>query len=88
MKILQIVPSISLIYGGPSQMVLGLAPALARQDVKVTILTTDSNGDTGQKPLDVTLNSPIKQDDYEIIYFKCSPFRRYKFSLDLLKWLN
>ncbi|WP_414623981.1 hormogonium polysaccharide biosynthesis glycosyltransferase HpsP [Calothrix sp. CCY 0018] len=88
MKILQIVPSISLIYGGPSQMVLGLAPALARQGVKVTILTTDSNGDTGQKPLDVPLNSPIEQDGYEIIYFKCSPFRRYKFSVDLLKWLN
>ncbi|MEO1428331.1 MAG: hormogonium polysaccharide biosynthesis glycosyltransferase HpsP, partial [Cyanobacteria bacterium J06633_8] len=78
----------SLIYGGPSQMVLGLAPALARQGVKVTILTTDSNGDTGQKPLDVMLNSPIEQDGYEIIYFKCSPFRRYKFSVDLLKWLK
>ncbi|MEL7242259.1 MAG: hormogonium polysaccharide biosynthesis glycosyltransferase HpsP [Cyanobacteria bacterium J06573_2] len=88
MKILQIVPSISLIYGGPSQMVLGLAPALARQGVKVTVLTTDSNGDTGQKPLDVRLNSPVEQDGYEIIYFKCSPFRRYKFSVDLLKWLN
>ncbi len=88
MKILQIVPSISLIYGGPSQMVLGLAPALARQGVKITVLTTDSNGDTGQKPLDVPLNSPIEQDGYEIIYFKCSPFRRYKFSIDLLKWLN
>ncbi|MEB3217835.1 MAG: hormogonium polysaccharide biosynthesis glycosyltransferase HpsP [Nostocales cyanobacterium 94392] len=88
MKILQIVPSISLIYGGPSQMVLGLAPALAKQGVKVTILTTDSNGDTGQKPLDVPLNSLIEQDGYEIIYFKCSPFRRYKFSIDLLKWLN
>ncbi|MGB3636625.1 MAG: hormogonium polysaccharide biosynthesis glycosyltransferase HpsP [Rivularia sp. (in: cyanobacteria)] len=88
MKVLQIVPSISLIYGGPSQMVLGLAPALARQGVKVTILTTDTNGDTGQKPLDVTLNSPLEQDGYEIIYFKCSPFRRYKFSVDLLKWLN
>lgn len=88
MKILQIVPSISLIYGGPSQMVLGLAPALARQGLKVTVLTTDSNGDTGQKPLDVPLNSPIEQDGYEIIYFKCSPFRRYKFSIDLLKWLN
>lgn len=88
MRILQIVPSISLIYGGPSQMVLGLAPALARQGVKVTVLTTDSNGDTGQKPLDVPLNSPIEQDGYEIIYFKCSPFRRYKFSVDLLKWLN
>ena len=88
MRILQIVPSISLIYGGPSQMVLGLAPALARQGVKITVLTTDSNGDTGQKPLDVPLNSPIEQDGYEIIYFKCSPFRRYKFSIDLLKWLN
>lgn len=88
MRILQIVPSISLIYGGPSQMVLGLAPALARAGVEVTILTTDSNGDFGQKPLDVPLNQPIKQDGYEIIYFRCSPFRRYKFSLDLLNWLK
>ncbi|MBH8574632.1 glycosyltransferase [Nostocaceae cyanobacterium CENA369] len=88
MKILQIVPSISLIYGGPSQMLLGLAPALAKEDVEVTILTTDSNGDSGQQPLDVPLNRPIKQDGYEIIYFRCAPFRRYKFSLDLLKWLK
>ncbi|MCC5637846.1 hormogonium polysaccharide biosynthesis glycosyltransferase HpsP [Nostoc sp. CHAB 5844] len=88
MRILQIVPSISLIYGGPSQMVLGLAPALAKEGVEVTILTTDSNGDTGQKPLDVPLNRPMKQDGYEIIYFRCAPFRRYKFSLDLLKWLK
>ncbi|GBE91594.1 hormogonium polysaccharide biosynthesis glycosyltransferase HpsP [Nostoc cycadae] len=88
MRILQIVPSISLIYGGPSQMVLGLAPALAKEGIKVTILTTDSNGDAGQKPLDVPLNRPIQQDGYEIIYFRCAPFRRYKFSLDLLKWLK
>ena len=88
MKILQIVPSISLIYGGPSQMVLGLAPALVREGAKVTIITTDSNGDNGQIPLDVPLNRPIKQDGYEIIYFRCAPFRRYKFSLDLLNWLK
>ncbi|MEM9273355.1 MAG: hormogonium polysaccharide biosynthesis glycosyltransferase HpsP [Cyanobacteria bacterium P01_F01_bin.143] len=88
MRILQIVPSISLIYGGPSQMILGLAPALADRGIKVTVLTTDSNGDTGQKPMEVPLNSPIEQNGYEIIYFKCSPFRRYKFSIDLLKWLN
>ncbi|WP_071191405.1 hormogonium polysaccharide biosynthesis glycosyltransferase HpsP [Trichormus sp. NMC-1] len=87
MKILHIVPSISLIYGGPSQMVLGLAPALAASGEEVTIITTDSNGDSGQKALDVPLNRPIKQDGYEIIYFRCAPFRRYKFSLDLLKWL-
>ncbi len=88
MRILQIVPSISLIYGGPSQMVLGLAPALARQGVEVTVLTTDSNGDIDQKPLDVPLNRPVEQDGYQIIYFRCAPFRRYKFSVDLLKWLN
>ncbi len=88
MRILQIVPSISLIYGGPSQMVLGLAPALVKEGVEVTVLTTDSNGDIGQKPLDVALNCHVKQDGYEIIYFHCAPFRRYKFSLDLLKWLK
>jgi len=88
MRILQIVPSISLIYGGPSQMVLGLAPALVRQGVEVTVITTNSNGDTGQEPLNVPLNIPIEQEGYKIVYFRCSPFRRYKFSLDLLQWLN
>jgi glycosyltransferase involved in cell wall biosynthesis len=87
MKILQIVPSISLIYGGPSQMALSLSRSLAAAGVKITLLTTNSNGDIGQAPLDVTLGVPIAQDGYEIIYFPCSPFRRYKFSLGLLQWL-
>ncbi|VEP11465.1 Glycosyl transferase group 1 [Hyella patelloides LEGE 07179] len=88
MKILQIVPSISLVYGGPSQMVLGLSEALANQGIEVTLVTTNSNGDAGQPPLDVPLGKPIKQHGYEIIYFPCSPFKRYKFSLDLLQWLS
>lgn len=88
MKILQIVPSVSLVYGGPSQMVLGLSKALAEAGVEVTLITTNSNGDQGQLPLDVPLETPIKQNGYEIIYFKCSPFRRYKFSLELLQWLR
>lgn len=87
MKILQVVPSISLIYGGPSQMVLGLSAALARQGVEVTIVTTDSNGDVGQPPLDVPLGQPVSQDGYQIYYFRCFPFRRYKFSLGLCQWL-
>ena len=88
MRILQIIPSISLVYGGPSQMVLGLAPALAREGIKVTVITTNSNGDRGQKPLDVPLNFPIQKDGSEIIYFRCHPFRSYKFSLDLFQCLN
>ncbi|NJN57533.1 MAG: glycosyltransferase [Leptolyngbyaceae cyanobacterium SL_5_9] len=87
MRILQIVPSISLVYGGPSQMVLGLSKALAAEGVEVTVLTTDSNGDVGQPPLDVPLDRPIDQEGYQIRYFRCSPFRRYKFSLGLLRWL-
>ncbi len=87
MKILQIVPSVSLIYGGPSQMVLGLSEALATEKIDVTLITTNSNGDTGQEPLDVPLEKEIAQDGYKIIYFPCSPFRRYKFSLPLLQWL-
>jgi glycosyltransferase involved in cell wall biosynthesis len=87
MKILQIVPSVSLVYGGPSQMVLGLASALARAGAEVTLITTDANGDIDQDPLDVPLETPIAQDGYEIIYFRCAPFRRYKFSTKLLMWL-
>ena len=88
LNILQIVPSISLVYGGPSQMVRGLSGALAKQDAAVTVLTTDSNGDEGQAPLDVPLNQPIEIDGYRTIYFRCAPFRRYKFSLSLLQWLQ
>jgi glycosyltransferase involved in cell wall biosynthesis len=88
MKILQIVPSISLVYGGPSQMVLGLSKALANQGVEVTLITTNANGDTGQLPLDVPLEIPLDQEGYQIIYFNCSPWRRYKFSLPLLQWLR
>jgi glycosyltransferase involved in cell wall biosynthesis len=87
MKILQIVPSISLVYGGPSQMVLGLSAALAKLGQDVTIITTDSNGDTGETPLDVPLGVPVDQNGYQIYYFRCSPFRRYKFSLSLFTWL-
>ncbi|HEY9643198.1 MAG TPA: hormogonium polysaccharide biosynthesis glycosyltransferase HpsP, partial [Coleofasciculaceae cyanobacterium] len=54
---------------------------------EVTILTTDANGDVDQAPLPVPLNCVIAQDGYQIRYFRCSPFRRYKFSFSLLSWL-
>ncbi|MEB3886584.1 hormogonium polysaccharide biosynthesis glycosyltransferase HpsP [Lyngbya sp. CCY1209] len=87
MRILQIVPSISLVYGGPSQMVRSLSKALADRGVDLTVVTTDSNGDSGQPPLDVPLDRPVPQDGYQVRYFRCSPFRRYKFSPKLLGWL-
>jgi glycosyltransferase involved in cell wall biosynthesis len=69
-------------------MVLGLSKALADEGVEVTVLTTDSNGDVGQPPLDVPLDRPVAQEGYQVRYFRCSPFRRYKFSLGLLRWLS
>jgi len=68
-------------------MVLGLTKALATQGIEVTILTTAANGDRGQPALDVPLGEPVFQDGYRIFYFSCAPFRRYKFSVDLLRWL-
>ncbi len=87
MKILHIIPSVSMVYGGPSQMVVGLCGALASLGHTVTIITTNSNGDRGQASLDVPLGIPIAQDGYEIIYFDCAPFKRYKFSIQLFQWL-
>ncbi|MGD1942014.1 MAG: hormogonium polysaccharide biosynthesis glycosyltransferase HpsP [Leptolyngbyaceae cyanobacterium] len=87
LRVLQIVPSISLVYGGPSQMVRGFSQALAAAGAEVTIATTDSNGDVDEAPLDVPLATPVAEDNYTVYYFRCSPFRRYKFSLDLLRWL-
>ena len=87
LKILQIVPSISLVYGGPSQMVRGFSQSLSAAGAEVTIITTDSNGDVDEAPLDVPLGVPVKEANYTVYYFRCSPFRRYKFSIDLLRWL-
>lgn len=87
LRILQIVPSISPVYGGPSQMVMGFSEALAQHGVDVTILTTTANGDAGQPPLDVPLHCPVTQNGYTVRYFRCAPFRRYKFSTGLLRWL-
>lgn len=87
LKILQVVPSISRVYGGPSQMIRGFSAALARAGAEVIVLTTNSNGDNGQPPLDVPLDRPVEQDGYQVRYFSCSLFRRYKFSPALLAWL-
>ncbi|MGF1521472.1 MAG: hormogonium polysaccharide biosynthesis glycosyltransferase HpsP [Leptolyngbyaceae cyanobacterium] len=87
LKVLQIVPSFSLVYGGPSQMVRGFSQALAAAGAVVTVATTDSNGDVDEAPLDVPLAQPVAHDNYTVWYFRCSPFRRYKFSTGLLRWL-
>ena len=87
-RVLQIVPSISPVYGGPSQAVRDLSRALVRAGAEVTILTTNANGDTGRPGLDVPLNQSLAEENYTIRYFRCAPLGRYKFSWGLLGWLH
>lgn len=87
LKVLQIVPAIAAVYGGPSQMVRDFSQALARAGAEVTIATTDANGDIDTAPLAVCLEQPMTEEDYTVYYFRCSPWRRYKFSAGLLRWL-
>ncbi len=70
-------------------MVIGLCGALAALGHEVTIVTTNSNGDRGQAALDVPIGIPLRQEaGFDILYFNCKPFKRYKFSLGLFQWLN
>lgn len=85
LRILQIVPAIALVYGGPSQMVLSLSKALAFEGAKVTILTTNANGD--RAPLNLPIDRLVEQDGYQIRCFR-NVSGRYKFSIDLLRWLS
>ncbi|HEY9888229.1 MAG TPA: hormogonium polysaccharide biosynthesis glycosyltransferase HpsP [Candidatus Obscuribacterales bacterium] len=87
LKVLQVVPSIALVYGGPSQMVRGFSQALAAAGAIVHIVTTDANGDVDEAPLDVPLGVPVPEENYTVYYFRCAPLRRYKFSVGLLRWL-
>ncbi|PSR13001.1 glycosyl transferase group 1 [filamentous cyanobacterium CCP3] len=68
-------------------MVRGFAQGLAAAGVEVTILTTNANGDVGQPPLNVPLGVPVPEENYTVRYFACSPWRRYKLSVGLLRWL-
>lgn len=87
MRLVHVIPAISPVYGGPSQMITGFSKALATAGVAVTILTTDANGDAGQAPLTVPLGVPVAQQGYEIRYFRRVGWPRYKFSVGLLRWL-
>jgi glycosyltransferase involved in cell wall biosynthesis len=68
-------------------MVRGFSQALAAAGAAVTVVTTDSNGDVDEAPLEVPLEQPVPEENYTVWYFRCAPFRRYKFSTGLLQWL-
>ena len=84
MKVLHVIPSVSLKHGGPSQAIRLIAQSLARAEVQVDVATTDDDGPGGQ--LDVPLGERVTQDGYGVFYFqKQTDF--YKVSWPFRRWI-
>lgn len=83
MRVLQVIPSVSMLRGGASAAVLDLCRGLAEEGVDVTLATTNDDG-TGRS--DVQLESPIKLNGYTTWYFNRQT-RFYCFSWPLTRWL-
>lgn len=83
MKILHVIPSISLLKGGPTAAVLGLCKELARVGNDVTLVTTDE--DEGGL-LDVPLGIPVEKYGFTTLHFHRQT-NFYCFSWPLTKWL-
>ena len=85
MKILQVIPSVSFSFGGPTNAVLGLSSFLARQGEDVTIYTT--NADVKGR-LEVALGVPVNTNGVKIFYFPIQNPKHYKFSWPLFMALK
>jgi glycosyltransferase involved in cell wall biosynthesis len=89
MKILHVIPSISLVRGGPSQAVIDIAKALCSQGIEAEILTTN---DDGPNLLDVPLGQLVAYQQARVRFFPrfsppIKPIREFAFSSQLTQWL-
>lgn len=85
MKVLHVIPSLSVKHGGPSKALPVMAASLVAEGVQVDVVTTDDDG-PGCRLDDVCAQGWIIQDGWRLRYFsKQTEF--YKVSLPLLRWL-
>lgn len=90
MKVLHVIPWISLVRGGPSQVVIETVKALRRNNVNAEIATTNDNG---LGLLDVPLQQRIEYQEVPVWFFsRFSPpvnsLREFTFSFQVTKWLG
>jgi len=85
MRILQVIPSLALGFGGPTKAVLTFSFALARLGQDVTIFSTDADI---KGRLAVPLKMPINIQNVKVFYFPVQYPRHYKFSLSLAQALR
>lgn len=85
MRILQVIPSLALGFGGPTNAVLQLSFALAHKGQEVNIFTTDAGVNSR---LNVPLETAVNIQNVRLFYFPVQYFRHYKFSFPLAKALK
>jgi glycosyltransferase involved in cell wall biosynthesis len=85
MRVLHVIPSLSMKHGGPSKALPVMAASLSKAGVKVDVVTTDDDG-PGCRLEEVTSAGWMEHVGWRVLYFpKQSEF--YKVSLPLLFWL-
>jgi glycosyltransferase involved in cell wall biosynthesis len=89
MRILHVIPSISLVRGGPSQAVIDIVRALCAQGIEAEILTTN---DDGPDLLDVPVAQLVEYQQVPVRFFSrfsppIQPIREFAFSSQLTQWL-
>jgi glycosyltransferase involved in cell wall biosynthesis len=85
LKILHVIPSISLKHGGPSVAIKSLVEASRRAGMEVAVVSTDDDGSDAR--FDVPLGTPIERDGVPHFFFR-RDFVSYKISFGLARWLN
>lgn len=83
-SVLQVIPSVGPLRGGPSQMVRQLASSLAKAGIDSHVATTNDNA---AGTLDVELGVPVGEDGVTYHYFRRQA-RFYTFSWPLGAWLR
>lgn len=84
MKVLHVIPSLSLKEGGPSFAMRWMEKALQDRGVEVTVATTDHDG--ARTRLAVPCGTPVRTGSATRYYFR-KQTEFYKYSRSLSKWL-
>lgn len=82
-RILHVVPGLSVAYGGPSKVAVDMACALMHQGTHIEIVTTDA--DIGGN-MAVPLRQPTDLQGVPVRYFHSPYGQKYGFSPDLMAW--
>lgn len=89
LRVLHVIPSLSMVHGGPSHAMRSMDTALRETGIHVDVVTTDDDG-PGQR-LSRPLGQPLFEDDDRShgahwYFHKDTEF--YKCSWSLAKWIN